>query len=98
MRQAAFAAGAHASALLADVDALLYPAADGEAEASEVNSGSPRFGAIWTLLGLPCVCVPAGKGSAGMPLGVQLVGRFGDDLRVLATADAVAAWLEPLVG
>jgi Asp-tRNA(Asn)/Glu-tRNA(Gln) amidotransferase A subunit family amidase len=46
------------------------------------------------LLGVPCVTVPAGKGPNGMPLGVQLVGRIGDDARVLAAA----RWVEQARG
>jgi Asp-tRNA(Asn)/Glu-tRNA(Gln) amidotransferase A subunit family amidase len=34
--------------------------------------------------------VPAGRGPKGLPLGIQLVGRFGDDARVLACAH----WIE----
>lgn len=73
-------------ALFDHSDALLYPAADGEAEAGLANSGSPRFGALWTLAHLPCVALPIGRGPAGLPLGAQLVGRHGDDARLLAIA------------
>jgi Asp-tRNA(Asn)/Glu-tRNA(Gln) amidotransferase A subunit family amidase len=95
LRRQVMDARAGLDALFGDADALLYPAADGEAEVGHANSGSPRFGAIWTVLGLPCVCVPAGRGPSGMPLGVQVIGRFGDDLGVLAIADAVSAMLQP---
>ena len=81
--------------LFRDVDAVLYPAADGEAEPGLENSGSPRFGALWTLLHLPCVCFPAGRGPAGLPLGVQLVGHFGDDLSLLALAQQASTAVKP---
>jgi Asp-tRNA(Asn)/Glu-tRNA(Gln) amidotransferase A subunit family amidase len=45
---------------------------------------------MWTLLHLPCVGVPAGRGPCGLPVGLQVVGRAGDDARVLAAA----AWIE----
>lgn len=73
-------------ALFAQADALLYPAADGEAEAGVEQSGSPRFGALWTLAHVPCVALPIGRGPAGLPLGVQLIGAHGDDERLLAIA------------
>jgi Asp-tRNA(Asn)/Glu-tRNA(Gln) amidotransferase A subunit family amidase len=79
-----------AAALLHDYDAILYPAADGEAESGHANSGSPRFGAVWTLLGLPCVSFPIGRAPSGMPLGAQLIGMCGGDLKLLAAANAVS--------
>jgi amidase len=48
------------------------------------------FNRTWTLLGTPCVHLPTGAGPGGLPVGVQLVGRRGDDARVLA----MAAWAE----
>lgn len=69
-----------------EVDVLLYPAAEGEAEIGLTETGSPRYGALWTLLHLPCVSQPIAVGSAGMPLGAQFIGAYGDDLRVLAAA------------
>jgi len=39
------------------------------------------------------VNVPAGTGPSGLPLGVQVVGRPGDDARTLACA----AWVESAV-
>jgi len=62
------------------------PAASGEAPARLDMTGDPLFNRTWTLLHLPCVTVPAGRGAAGLPIGVQLVGRFGDDARLLAIA------------
>lgn len=77
-----------------EVDALLYPPADGEAEPGIVDSGSARFGAIWSLLHVPCVCVPIDRGPNGLPMGTQVIGRYGDDERVLA----VAAFVEQAAG
>ena len=69
--------------------ALLTPAVTGEAPRGLTSTGDPRFCALWTLLGLPAVSVPAAIGATGLPLGVQLVGGAGDDARLLA----VATWL-----
>ena len=35
------------------------------------------------LIGLPCLAVPAGFGAAGLPIGLQLVGRRGSDVALL---------------
>ncbi|OZI66225.1 amidase [Bordetella genomosp. 11] len=77
---------ARARSLFDDYDVLLYPAADGEAEAGHAYSGSPRYGAIWTLLHMPCVSFPLETGPGGLPLGAQLVGQYGQDNRLLAAA------------
>jgi Asp-tRNA(Asn)/Glu-tRNA(Gln) amidotransferase A subunit family amidase len=44
----------------------------------------------FTQAGMPAVAVPAGTTGAGLPLGLQLVGRRGDDERLLAWAEGVA--------
>jgi amidase len=41
-----------------------------------------------SLLGLPAVAVPAGFGPQGLPIGLQLIGRHGDDARLLELAEA----------
>ncbi|HAP78019.1 MAG TPA: amidase [Acidimicrobiaceae bacterium] len=46
-----------------------------------------------TFAGLPAVCVPAGFGGAGLPMGVQLIGPPQGDLHVLG----LAATYEPTI-
>ena len=41
-----------------------------------------------SLIGLPAVSVPAGFGAGGLPMGLQVIGRHGDDLGVLQLAEA----------
>jgi len=67
-------------------DALLVPAAPGEAPVGLGYTGNPVFSRMWTLLGVPCVTLPAIWGASGLPTGVQLVGRIGDDSRLMAAA------------
>jgi Asp-tRNA(Asn)/Glu-tRNA(Gln) amidotransferase A subunit family amidase len=69
------------------VDFLLTPAASGEAPATLRSTGTSVFNRAWTLLGLPCVTLPSGVGPGGLPLGVQLVGRRDEDMRLLAWAN-----------
>ncbi len=70
----------------AGCDAVLAPAAPGEAPAGLGSTGDPVFNRMWTLLGVPCVTVPARWAESGLPTGVQLVGRIRDDARVMAAA------------
>jgi Asp-tRNA(Asn)/Glu-tRNA(Gln) amidotransferase A subunit family amidase len=64
---------------MADADVILTPSAPGAAPRGLTSTGLPAFNRLWTLLGAPCVNVPGLSDSAGMPLGLQVVGRFGRD-------------------
>jgi Asp-tRNA(Asn)/Glu-tRNA(Gln) amidotransferase A subunit family amidase len=80
---------AHFAEALGDYDVLLAPAATGEAPKGISSTGDVTMNVVWTLLHVPCVAVPAGKSPSGMPLGLQVIGRIGDDARTLACA----AWI-----
>ena len=73
-------------ALFGSCDVLLAPSSIGEAPAGLDGTGDPLFCRSWTLLGLPCVHLPFARGRNGLPLGLQLVGAYGDDHRLLAAA------------
>lgn len=86
MRQRANAARQTLNSLFADADVLLYPPAQGEADEGIVDSGSAQFGALWSLMHVPCVSVPIALGSRNLPMGTQVIGNYGDDLRTLQAA------------
>ncbi len=67
-------------------DAIITPAAPGEAPADLTTTGDPIFCTLWTLCGLPAVTLPLLSGPNGMPVGVQLVGAYGQDAQLLRTA------------
>ncbi|HEX9822301.1 MAG TPA: amidase [Methylomirabilota bacterium] len=69
-----------------EFDAILTPAAPGEAPRGLESTGDASFCTLWTYLGTPAVTVPLLRSPAGMPLGVQLVGRRDGDARLLRTA------------
>ena len=48
-------------------------------------TGDPMFTRLWTLMGSPCVNVP-GLYENELPLGIQIVGRFGRDRPTLEAA------------
>jgi Asp-tRNA(Asn)/Glu-tRNA(Gln) amidotransferase A subunit family amidase len=73
------------------LDVLVTPSAPGQAPKGLEWTGDPAFNLIWTSLHVPCVTVPAGEGPDGMPLGIQVVGRRGEDRAVLTWAQWVAA-------
>jgi Asp-tRNA(Asn)/Glu-tRNA(Gln) amidotransferase A subunit family amidase len=72
--------------VMRDVDVLIVPAVPGEAPRGLEATGDPAFNRVWTLLGLPCVAVPGLRGPSGMPVGVQVVGRRGEESRLIAVA------------
>ena len=67
-------------------DVLLAPSALDEAPEGLQWTGDPLFCRPWSLLGLPCVHLPFATGATGLPVGLQLVGRHGDDHRLMAAA------------
>ena len=80
-------------ALFPRFDAVLTPAAAGEAPLGRQDTGNPVFNSMWTLLHVPCIAIPTTRGPHNMPVGVQIVGpRFGD-----AALLEVAALVGPVI-
>ena len=88
----AAAARAHRAAFFGELDAVLVPSTRGAAPVGTAT-GDPVFNRAWTLLHLPCVTLPGAHDEAGLPIGIQLVGRAGEDARLLAVAARVEAVL-----
>jgi amidase len=88
------ALAAEARAGLTDVlnalDVLMTLSAPGEATQGLEATGDPVFNRVWTLLGTPCVSVPGLTGPSGMPVGIQVVGRLGDDQCTLSASATIA--------
>jgi amidase len=75
-------------------DAIVTIPAPGEAPEGHSSTGDHTFASLWTQSGLPAVTIPSGRGPKGLPLGLQIVGRYRDDERALK----VAAWCEAMLG
>jgi Asp-tRNA(Asn)/Glu-tRNA(Gln) amidotransferase A subunit family amidase len=71
---------------MADHDVILTPSAPGAAPHGFATTGDPMFNRLWTLMGAPCVNVAGLNDADGLPLGVQIVGRFGRDHAALEAA------------
>jgi Asp-tRNA(Asn)/Glu-tRNA(Gln) amidotransferase A subunit family amidase len=80
--------------LLESYDAILGPAALGPAPAGLHATGDPVLSRPWQALGLPAVAVPGLSTPDERPLGVQLVGRAGEETALLATG----CWVEAALG
>ncbi|MGI3779023.1 MAG: amidase family protein, partial [Janthinobacterium lividum] len=78
------------SEVLAGFDAVLTVPATGTAPRGLDLTGDASLCAPWTYLGVPAVTLPVAIAANGLPLGIQLVGRYREDLHLLRTA----AWAE----
>lgn len=77
----------------AGIDLWACPAARGPAPEGLHATGDPAMNLPWTHAGLPSITLPAGRAENRLPLGLQLVARFGADEALLAWADAVGSVL-----
>jgi Asp-tRNA(Asn)/Glu-tRNA(Gln) amidotransferase A subunit family amidase len=80
-------------AALDEDEAILGPAALGAAPPGHGATGTPILSRPWQALGLPVVTIPGKRDGAGLPLGLQLIGRPGAEQRLFETA----AWLESVL-
>lgn len=74
-------------------DAVLTLPAFGEAPEGLSYTGDAEYCAPWTLLGVPALSLPAEFGKNGLPLGLQVVGAYREDHRMLR----VAKWIESVL-
>jgi Asp-tRNA(Asn)/Glu-tRNA(Gln) amidotransferase A subunit family amidase len=96
-------AGKSFDAFFKDFDAIVAPAAFGEAPALDVSSGDVSSGAevcssIWTSAGLPCIALPWLTGERGLPAGVQLIGSAEEDDRLMRTVVWLESYLKTAAG
>jgi amidase len=84
---------AHSAAFLRGCDVVVSPPATGAAPLGLDYTGDATFCVAWSFLGMPAVTIPSGRAANGLPLGFQLIGERGADLRVLQTAAWAAAAL-----
>jgi Asp-tRNA(Asn)/Glu-tRNA(Gln) amidotransferase A subunit family amidase len=86
----------HAQMDAHEVDIWLAPAATGPAPHGLESTGDSVMNLPWTYAGLPVVTVPAGVAD-GLPLGLQLVGRWYEDEVLLGWAEAIEGIVRPVL-
>ena len=72
-----------------DIDLIITPSAPGEALKGLEYTGPATFNTTWSLSGNPCITVPLFKGEQNLPIGCQLVTRFGYDNQLLDYAKSL---------
>ncbi len=75
------------------IDLWISPAAPGPAPKGLESTGDPVMNLPWTHSGLPTVCLPAGTSEDGLPMGLQITGRWYADETLLAWAGDVGVVL-----
>jgi Asp-tRNA(Asn)/Glu-tRNA(Gln) amidotransferase A subunit family amidase len=73
--------------VFARYDAIITPAAPGEAPKGLEATGDPAFCTLWTFCGTPALTLPLLVGENGLPVGVQVVGQRGHDRRLMRNAN-----------
>jgi Asp-tRNA(Asn)/Glu-tRNA(Gln) amidotransferase A subunit family amidase len=76
------------------IDLWIAPPAQGPAPHGLDSTGDPIMNIPWTQAGMPAVCLPAGQSAAGLPMGLQIAGRFDADEVLLAWARSIGEALE----
>ena len=66
-----------------DVDGTRFPG----------NLAATGFTCPCNLTGFPAVVLPISKTDSGLPIGIQLVGKFQHDRELLHVAEAMSHWL-----
>jgi Asp-tRNA(Asn)/Glu-tRNA(Gln) amidotransferase A subunit family amidase len=72
-----------------EFDVLLTPSAPGAALKGLAVTGDPRMNLIATHTRVPALTLPARLSDAGLPLGIQLLSRTGQDMALLAAGAVV---------
>ena len=75
-------------------DCIITPAAPGPAPLGLETTGNSIFNAIWTLCGTPAINLPVFTAENGMPIGLQLIGKRGEDAKLMRNAQWLAQFIE----
>jgi len=73
-----------------EIDAWITPSAPGAAPRGIERTGDPLMNLPWTQAGLPTVTIPCGSNGEGLPLALQVVGRWQRDEELFEIAEGIA--------
>src|SRR3954470_10316910 len=72
------------------IDVWISPSAPGPPPRRLAGTGDPVMNLPWTHAGLPALGVPAGRNAEGLPMGLQLAGRWLADEDLLSLGQEIA--------
>jgi|SRR5690625_849634 len=82
-------------AKLVGLDGFVLPTVSNVApNLSEQTTGDRSFQNPFSLSGLPAITLPCGVSQNGLPIGLQIVGNFGHDYKLLQLANRVEQYLQ----
>ena len=81
------------------IDIWIAPVAPDLAPFGIHSTGDFRLNSIWSYTGLPVITIPTGVNSNNLPYSIQIVGRFGEDEKLLQISKLIEKSLNtsPLV-
>ena len=92
--------GSHDFLMTPTAAAMPWPASEPYPRYIREREVGPRGHAIYTgfvnVLGFPAISLPASRSPTGLPIGFQLVGRFGDEARLMDAArkyESASPWI-----
>jgi Asp-tRNA(Asn)/Glu-tRNA(Gln) amidotransferase A subunit family amidase len=77
------------------IDVWVSPSAPGPPPRRLAGTGDPVMNLPWTHAGLPTLGVPAGRNADGLPMGLQLTGRWLADEELLSFGQEIARVAAP---
>ena len=72
-----------------DIDLWICPPTTGPAPKGLDSTGDPVMNLPWTQIGFPAVNIPTSKTDLGLPMGLQVVGKWNMDEELLAWAEDI---------
>ena len=70
-------------------DAIITPAAPGQAPRDLMNTGNAIFNGYWTMLGVPAISLPLLKGKDDLPIGVQIISSWNKEAELLDISNTI---------
>ena len=70
-------------------DAIITPAAPGQAPRDLNNTGNAIFNGYWTMMGVPAISLPLLKGRDGLPIGVQVITSWNKESDLLDISNMI---------
>ena len=71
------------------IDIWIAPVAPDLAPFGIDSTGDFRMNSIWSYTGLPVITIPTGVNEKNLPYSIQIVGRFGEDEKLLQIAKLI---------
>jgi Asp-tRNA(Asn)/Glu-tRNA(Gln) amidotransferase A subunit family amidase len=77
------------STIFEKFDAIITPAAPGEAPRDLSTTGNAMFNGYWTMMGVPAISLPLLTGENSLPIGVQVITSWQNDNLLLKISDEI---------